>query len=133
MENESEDMNSMNCSNRECTIEHDLKSYVTVKMLAVIAFAVMSPIVGLSMYILQDTVSDLLKDIELKIMPLTERINQNTHKIEQIELSQGQFQSNSSEMLNILRDIKTDLKYNYSTKQEVRDGLSKKADIPKGG
>ena len=129
MENETQELERMNCSNKDCTVEHDLKSYPTIKTLLIASFALIAPLTGLFMYVLTDAVSDAKKEIQLQLMPMKEKDKQNELRIVRVENSQLKSQETSSEILTIVRDIKTDLKYTYPTKKEMEVELAKKVDL----
>lgn len=129
MEETQQGIEDMNCN--QCTVEHDLKSYITIKTLLISAFALLAPVTALFMFVINDAVSDTKRERELKILPMIEKDKQCIARIIRLENQQSESQKTSVEILNIVRDIKTDLKYNVPTKKEMRTELALKVDLDK--
>lgn len=123
----SEEERELNCKN--CTVEHDLKGYVTVKMLAIVAFAVMTPVSTLILFMLDDAVSDAKTETKLKLLPMVEKERQNELRIVRLENDSSKTITALAEIAQNTRDIKTDLKYNFVTTTKHDEDLNKKVDM----
>ncbi len=103
--------------------------YITVKTAIVAAFIVMTPLTTVLTYYVSSNNSQLNSKIQLQILPMVEKDKQNLARIIELEKARLDQQSNSKETLNLLREIKTDLKYNFITKKEFNEELKKKVDL----
>ena len=110
----------------ECTMKGQ---YITVRTAMISVFAIMTPITTALSYYVSSSNSQLNASIQLQLLPMMERRKQNKLRIVRLEDSQLQAQKASNESLEILREIKTDLKYNFVTKKEFTLELDKKVDM----
>ena len=103
--------------------------YITVRTAIIAVFAIMTPITTVLTYYVSSNSAQLNASIQLQLLPIVERAKQNELRVVRLENAQLQNQKDSKETLEILRELKTDLKYNFVTKAEFESELDKKVDM----
>lgn len=103
--------------------------YITVRTAIIAVFAIMTPITtGLS-YFVQNSFESLNSQLQLQLLPMIEKDKQCLARIIRLENDLLAAKGQREESLTILREIKTDLKYNFVTKKEFESELDKKVDM----
>ena len=110
----------------ECTMKGQ---YITIRTAIIAVFVVMTPITTMLTYYVSNSSSSLNAQIQLQLLPMLEKDKQVLSRIISLEESRLEDRQNSRETLNLLREIKTDLKYNFVTKKEFRSEMNKKVDM----
>ena len=112
--------------------EHDCVmkgQYITVRTAIIAVFAIITPLTtALSFYVSSNSDS-LNARLQLQLLPMVEKDKACLARIIRLENDQLTAKGQRDESLSILREIKTDLKYNFVTKKEFVSELDKKVDM----
>ena len=112
----------------ECTMKGQ---YITVRTAIIAVFTIMAPITtGLSYFVSNNSAS-LNSQIQLQLLPMIEKDRACLARIIRLENNELAAKGQREESLIILREIKTDLKYNFVTKKEFEKELDLKVDMDK--
>jgi len=124
----------MNNEEEEENVKHECEmkgQYITVKTAIISAFAIMTPITTALSYYVSSNSSSLNSQIQLQLLPMVEKDRACLARIIRLENNELAAKGQREESLRILREIKTDLKYNFVTKKEFEKELDLKVDMNK--
>ena len=116
----------------EENVKHECEmkgQYITVRTAIISVFAIMTPITTALSYYVSNNFASLNSQIQLQLLPMIEKDKACLARIIRLENDQLKANSQREESLSLLREIKTDLKYNYPTRIYVDAELKKKVDL----
>ncbi len=117
---------------KECIVEPQLKSYITIKTGVIASFVLFStitiPIITSFLYIINDKVSDLETRTQLKLLPMVEKSRQNELRIVRLENINLKLENSIPKIQKSIDVLNTNLKYNFVTNEKFNLELKKKAD-----